>query len=212
MITRREALCRAAYMLGGALSASSVTALLAGCEVAGEMVDGSAAAVTRNLTEGQNETILILGEYLIPTTDTPGARTARVHEYVDAMLTNFYPAERRDRFLAGLERVDTYARHRFGAPFLKLLPPQQLELAEALHHAAFAATAPREAETSGDAGDLGSWSPEDVGPNAFMASLKELVVFGYYTSRVGATEELALNPMGSWRADIAYSEIGRAWA
>ena len=42
------------------------------------------------------------------------------------------------------------------------------------------------------------WDPEDVGRQAFFRTLKELVLVGYYTSEVGATQELRVNPMGTW--------------
>ena len=42
------------------------------------------------------------------------------------------------------------------------------------------------------------WDPQDSGPGAFFRTLKELVVVGYYASEMGATQELRMNPMGSW--------------
>ena len=51
-----------------------------------------------------------------------------------------------------------------------------------------------------------------VGDDAFFRTLKELVLVGYYTSEEGATQELRMHPMGSWSADVPYSDIGRAWA
>jgi gluconate 2-dehydrogenase gamma chain len=42
---------------------------------------------------------------------------------------------------------------------------------------------------------------------------KELVLLGYYNSEIGATQELRYELVpGVWRADIPFSEIGRAWA
>jgi hypothetical protein len=52
----------------------------------------------------------------------------------------------------------------------------------------------------------------DVGAGPFWRNLKELTLVGYYTSEVGATQELRVNPMGSWRADIPFSEVGRSWS
>ena len=56
------------------------------------------------------------------------------------------------------------------------------------------------------------WAPGDVGRGAFFRTLKELVLVGYYTSEVGASEELKVNPMGVWLPDIPYSQVGRSWA
>jgi hypothetical protein len=58
----------------------------------------------------------------------------------------------------------------------------------------------------------GPWHQEDTGPGSFFRTLKELVLIGYYTAELGATKELRVSPMGAWRADVSYDEIGSAWA
>lgn len=238
MITRREALRRAAYVLGGALAAPTVAGVLAGCEAAPrEAANGAATAdawVPRTLSAEQDEMVLTMGEYILPETDTPGARAARVNEYIDAMLTDFYPADRREQFLAGLDRADMYAQSRYGTRFIETAPEQQLELVEALNRAAFPPRngnrdeppdrevlmqegegreiAGNQADRSlGDGGE-DEWDPDDMGRGSFFDTLKGLVLVGYYTSEIGGTEELAANPMGPWRADIPYAEVGQTWS
>lgn len=50
-------------------------------------------------------------------------------------------------------------------------------------------------------------------PPPFFRQLKELTLAGYYTSEVGATEELQWLPApGRYDSDVPLSEIGRAWA
>lgn len=231
LLTRRAAIARVAYLLGGALSATTVAGVLAGCDrSAGSGAAGGA------LNADRRELVATLGEHILPETDTPGARAANVQDFIDAMLTDYYPEEERDRFLAGLARVDERSQRAFGVPFLEADAQQQLRLVEALNRQAFedpAATATTPAQepvlrdtdtetgrsdaeavqAASGAVDLdGDWHPEDVGRQAFFRTLKELVLVGYYTSEVGATEELRMHPYGAWRADIPYSEVGRAWA
>jgi gluconate 2-dehydrogenase gamma chain len=224
LITRRQALVRVGYLVGGALSASTVAGVLAGC--AARAVDGT-AWLPRTLSREQAETVLLMGEHILPETDTPGARTARVHEYIDAMLTDYYPADERDRFLAGLERADARARATFGRRFVDSSPGQQLELVRAMAQQAYpnsdepplppADPVLQEGKVSrGDERTLPlaapPWAPADVGRGAFFRTLKELVLVGYYTSEAGASEELRVNPMGVWLPDIPYSQVGRSWA
>jgi gluconate 2-dehydrogenase gamma chain len=232
-MTRRQALVRTAYLLGGTLSASTVAGVLAGCGSAPETA-GGAAWVPRTLSPEQSRMVLAMGEHIIPETDTPGARAARIDRFIDAMLTDYHPEPQRQHFLAGLQRADTRARRSFGESFLELPPERQLELVEALNREAFrdpsrAPQVPPEQVARPEDPLLqehdvhtgservlptvdGEWDPEDSGPGAFFRTLKELVLVGYYTSEVGATQELAVNPMGIWRADVPYSELGRAWA
>ena len=47
---------------------------------------------------------------------------------------------------------------------------------------------------------------------AFMRTLKELTVSGYYTSEIGQTIELRQVPFGVYRADVPLDELGRSWA
>ena len=236
LMTRREALARVAYLLGGALAAPTVAGVLAGC--GGEAGREGAGWVPRTLSREQSETVLAIGEIILPETDTPGARAARVDRFIDAMLSDYYTEADRRRFLAGLERVESRARDAFGARFGALPAERQLQLVEALNRQAFAepdrpGSAPSEQAAAAAAAPAdpvvvendvqtgqeralptagGAWHAEDTGPGSFFRTLKELVLVGYYTSEAGATKELRVDPMGSWRADIPYAEVGSAWA
>jgi hypothetical protein len=50
-----------------------------------------------------------------------------------------------------------------------------------------------------------------VGPESFFRMMKELAVVGYYTSEVGQTQELRVNPMRPYR-DIPYTAGMPTWA
>ena len=236
LMTRREALARVAYLMGGALAAPTIAGVLAGCGAAAD-ADGAGWA-PRTLSPAQREAVLIMGEIILPATNTPGARATRVDRFVDAMLSDYYTDADRRRFLAGLERVDSRARAAFGARLEALPAERQLALVQALNRQAFAeprasGAAPSEQAAAAAAAPAkpvvvendvqtgqeralptvgGPWHPEDTGPGSFFRTLKELVVVGYYTSELGATKELRVDPMGSWRADIPYREVGSAWA
>lgn len=232
-IDRREALRRAAVLLGGAISAPTLAGVLAGCERPARTAAGWKPTT---LTEAQAEMVATIGEHILPETDTPGARAARVQEFIDVMLSDYYPKEERDRFVTGLQRAEARGQRAFGKPFLELSSDQQLQLVKALNRQAFNDPAARQTspsqepvlqETEVETGRSDEddtrpasgavmldekWDPEDVGREAFFRILKELVVVGYYTSEVGATQELRMNPMGSWRGDVPYSNSSQAWA
>jgi gluconate 2-dehydrogenase gamma chain len=232
LITRRAAIARVAYLLGGVVSAPTIAGVLAGCERRAP----EAAAAARALDPTQKELVAAMADHILPRTDTPGARDAGVPDFIDVMMAEYYPAAERARFLAGLTRVDQRAQKAFGGPFLKAMPAQQLELVRALNKQAFddpaaARTTPaqepvtRETGTETGRGDAEGtqaasgavtldrdWDPEDVGGQSFFRTLKELVLVGYYTSEPGATRELRMNPMGAWHADIPYGPNGRALA
>src|SRR5881409_2118878 len=188
VIDRREALRRVTLLLGGALSASTVAGVLAGCE-ARRTPDG--AWTPRALSSEQVELVAAVAEHILPETDTPGARAALVHRFIDAMLAESYPAEERQRFLTGLGDMDARAQRSCGRAFLRCATQEQRAVLDQLDHEAFAATASppdRLPETPGSR----PGSDTDPGRKSgvpFFRTMKELTLVGYYTSEAGATRE-----------------------
>ena len=173
---RREALERITWLVAGAGTVSALGPVLVGC--------GSRQEHGQTLTGDRLERCAVIAEHLIPETDTPGARSAGVHWYIDAMLTDFYEPDVTSRFLEGLEDVEERSHRAHGAAFVSLASARQVSILTAL-----------EAEDE-----------------PFFATMKSLTLTGYYTSEAGATQELHLPPYGAYLADIPFEAVGRAWA
>jgi hypothetical protein len=75
----------------------------------------------------QIETVAVLAELIIPRTDTPGARDARVHQHLDRVLS-VSPEEARVKFLEGLWWLDGYCLHSAAKPFIEVSPAEQMEI------------------------------------------------------------------------------------
>ena len=121
----------------------------------------------------QTETVATIAELIIPATDTPGARAARVQEFIDFALAEWFEPAERDRFLAGLADVDSRTRAQYGTDFLGCTPPQQVATLTALE----------------EAGGRERGGNEHGKPD-FFHMMKQLTLVGYYTSEIGATQEL----------------------
>lgn len=242
-VTRREALRRVAWLLGGAVSAPTVAGVLAGC---GRQAADAAASAGPALSPEQRELVAAIAERILPATDTPGARDAGVPEFIDRMLGEYYPARERERFLAGLAHVDERAVRMHGSPFLETTPEQQLAVLTELDREAFGPPPPRDSASGADGADAGAdgadagaergaagtaparsefdtpsgewiWGEEKLARDdtavPFMRKMKELTLVGYYTSEIGATQELRHEPVpGRYDGCVPFSEIGRAWA
>ena len=181
-IDRREALRRAALLLGGVLSAPTIAGVLAGCE--SRRADANTSA-RRALTSDQRELVATMAEHILPETDTPGARAAGVHDFIDTMLSEYYPAKEKQLFIAGLADVDARSMRGAGQPFVRASATQQHELLEAL----------------------------DADPTPFFRMLKELTIVGYYTSQLGATQELKyVRVPGRFEGCVSFSTVGRTWS
>jgi hypothetical protein len=121
----------------------------------------------------QNALVTALAELIIPQTDTPGATAAQVNRFVDFMLAEWFEAEDREEFLRDLDALDTSSSNTFGAPFLTLDAEQQAAVLRRLDEEV---TALREAGRPTQ--------------DRFFSRMKWLTLYGYYSSQVGATEEL----------------------
>ena len=233
-IDRREALRRTAALLGGALSAPAIAGVLAGCEArgGGKGTNGGDWA-PRALSADQGELVATIAEHIIPETDTPGARAAGVHRFIDTMLAEYYPAAERERFLAGLADVDARARRAHGQRFLRCETGEQRKVLDQLDAETFAAPGQQQpprpdpskqterGESATPPGDLrpdttrrAAPAPASApAPAPFFRTMKELTLLGYYTSELGATKELRHAPVpGRYEGCVPLAQVGRAWA
>jgi hypothetical protein len=129
-----------------------------------------AAWKPRVLDGHQNETVTVVSELIIPQTDTPGAKAARVNEFIDQVLSDA-PAAERDTFLRGLGWLDARARELHGRDFASTTPEQQTALLSTL-------SAP---------GDKAG--PDALG-REFFEAIKGMTIAGYYTTEIGLRQEL----------------------
>jgi hypothetical protein len=81
----------------------------------------------RFLNEHQNETLIRLGDLIIPETDTGGASAALVNRFIDLLLSA-ETRETQQSFLNSLSFLDGESRLRYGSAFIHLEEPEQLEL------------------------------------------------------------------------------------
>ena len=140
----------------------------------------------RTLNPHQNATVILMSEIIIPETDTPGAKGARVNEFIDVILTEWATEDDRNHFLDGLASVDKQSNELYGKDFVDASPAQQLALLRALDEAV-GMLAGRPARHSNTVPD---WDTQLRGN--FFTVFKGITLHGYYTSEVGFSRELGL--------------------
>ena len=138
--------------------------------------DLAASTALRTLNAHQNATVTTMSELIIPATDTPGAKAARVNEFIDLILTEWYDDEERVNFLTALAEVDGNSQKLFGKDFVSSTTEQQMQILTELDN---------EMVRSQKA-----VPPENSPEEKFFASLKQLTLVGYYTSQIGFEQEL----------------------
>ena len=135
----------------------------------------------RTLNPHQDATVTTMAELIIPATDTPGAKGAKVNEFIDLLLTEWFEPSETKEFLGGLSDVDARSKVKFSAVFVECNPAQQTELLKELDAAAMQFSASQKQTMQAHAGPP---------PMNFFYQMKKLTLAGYYTSEIGFSQEL----------------------
>lgn len=137
-------------------------------------------AVLRTLNPHQNATVTTIAEIIIPQTDTPGAKAARVNEFIDLILTEWYDDEEKSLFLTGLTETDASARALSGKDFVDCGEKLQTEILRGLDDDVAVARS-----------EIRRGSSRRLPPERnFFFMMKQLTLIGYYTSQIGFEQEL----------------------
>lgn len=142
----------------------------------------------RTLDSHSNDTVIAMVDQIIPATDTPGAKAARVNEFIDVILTEWASDAERRNFLNGLADVDKQSNTLFSRDFAAASPQQQLTLLRSLDEAAAVARSVRkEYPPFWEAEGRDTQMQDD-----FFTVFKRMTLHGYYTSEIGFSQELQL--------------------
>ncbi|HEV2491814.1 MAG TPA: gluconate 2-dehydrogenase subunit 3 family protein [Terriglobia bacterium] len=121
------------------------------------------------------QTVEALTEMIIPTDDQPGAKEARVADYIDFVVfsaAEFRPSLQHE-WTAGLEWLEQESQKRHRAPFRELSPADRERLMTGMSRP--------ERDPGANASDPGF---------GFYRLVKGMTVEGFYTSRVGLIDVL----------------------
>ena len=184
LLTRREAIQRAALFLGVAISPSILAGVLRAQTPA-----ATAAAKPQYLNAQQFAVAAAAAERILPRTDTPGATDVGVPAFIDLMVGEYMTTEEQRMFKNGLAELDAAGRTAHNAGFIALTPTQQDAVLKRI------AEASQKKEKS------------------FFHQLRELTLLGYFTSEQVGKNVLHYDPIpGKFQADIPLAEVGnRAW-
>lgn len=142
--------------------------------------------VLRTLNPHQNATLTLMADMIIPETDTPGAKGARVNEFIDLILTDWATDAERQKFLAGFGEVDQRSNALFSKDFIDATPPQQDALLRYLDQRLAV-----ERENLLPRRFLRNQRERDHQlDGSFFSVVKRMTLYGYYTSEIGFTQEL----------------------
>ncbi len=184
LMNRRDALKSVALLMGGTFIGS--TALLTGCSPGSQLKD-------LNFTAEDLGFLDEIGETIIPTTDTPGAKATKIGEFMQMMVKDCYDAEQQTTFITGLNSIRTDFKAETNKEFMDATAEERLAFLNGLHQKYVA-------------------SGEEKQP-VIIHMLRDLTVLGYFSSEIGATQALRfVETPGRFDPCVDYKKGDKAWA
>lgn len=211
-MNRRDALMRVATLAGATLSLPALA----------DTLEASAARRTLTgkplfFTADQDATVAELAETIIPTTNTPGAKAAKVNEIIDVILKDCYKEDDQKRFIDGLTQTNKLSQDAFGKAFVQLDPTQRIEVVKKLEaddkeQRAKMAPAKGTAKVENSQADL-QMPDAKKRYTPFFTILKDLTLTGYFTSEIGCTQALEyVKDPGRYDGCLTIKPGQKAWA
>ncbi len=196
LIHRREALKRVSALLGGAALIGG-TALWTGCRPGEEKPGAPNAATGPGFSAAEVALLDEVADTILPTTSTPGAKTAQVGAFIALMVTDTYEPADQDIFRAGIKKLNEASQAANQKDFMGASPEQRLALLKTLD---------QEQKTYQDA-------KKKDDPNHYFRMMKELSLLGYFTSEIGMNQALRyIETPGRFDPCVPYTAGEKTWA
>ncbi|HLK31031.1 MAG TPA: gluconate 2-dehydrogenase subunit 3 family protein [Puia sp.] len=190
-MNRREALSSVALLLGGTIVGADV--FLSGCKP-----DDKKFGASLNLSPDDISFLDEVGETILPTTaSSPGAKATKIGEFMKTIVNDCYEDKDQKIFLDGMQKLDAASKAKNGKSFLDSTPEQRHDLLVGLDKEQKDYTSKKK--------------PED--PAHYFRLMKELTLWGYFSSEIGATKALRYVAVpGKYEGCIDYKKGDKAWA
>ena len=184
---RRKALSTVSAIAGGAFVVPQI--VLSGCDPGPYKFE--------LFNWGDTELLNDIAETIIPSTSgVPGAKAANVGEFVQLYISDCYNAKERKAFLKGFEEFKISIQAEYNDEFMSLTHEVKIRVIESLEKES------KEYNNQILDGEV----------SHFYSMLKSTILFGYFTSEIGATQALRYVPIpGHQTGEIPYNGE-RAWA
>jgi hypothetical protein len=190
-MNRREALSSVALLLGGTIIGAEM--FLSGCTNA----DKNIGTAGLNFSPEDISFLDEVGDTIIPATDTPGAKDAKIGDFMHTIVRDCYDEKQQKIFVDGMGSLNQSSKQKNGKYFLESSPAERKALLIDLDKEQMAYTTKKK--------------PED--PPHYFRMLKELTIWGYFTSEPGATKALRYIAVpGRYEGCIPYKKGDKAWA
>lgn len=188
-MNRREAVQHISILLGGTLVGAN--AFITGCK--SKDSDGKEVSFSESDVAYLDE----IAETILPATQTPGAKAARVGQFMTVMVNDCYEEKDRKAFRKGMDDLNKRADKEYDNNFMRITPQQRHALLVKL---------------DGEQKEYTKTKKEEDAAHYFRM-MKELTLLGYFTSEIGHRQARRYEETpGRYEACIPYTKGEKAWA
>lgn len=220
-MNRRQAVQRVALLLGGTVAGAELF-LQTGCKT-GTKEKTAEEVVKSFFSPDQVNFLDEVAETIIPRTNTPGAKDAKVGEFMNVMVRDCYTPDDQQTFKEGIEKIDKLSKEKYNKGFMEIQPAQRTELLTALDKEQREyedARKKKEAlareqvkKNTQTAANTQPKQEEKKDPKHYFRMMRELTLLGFFTSEPGATKVLRYAAVpGKYEPCIPYKQGDKAWA
>lgn len=203
---RRTALKNITLTFGYAVATPTVLSVLQSCK------SNVATWTPMFFSPSQGYMITQLADIILPTTDIAGALDVNVPEFMDKMLHDIAPVDKRDNIKEGASAFEKEFQNVYKKDVLKgskteyeKLLKKYFDISEAEKNTVF------KMQNTGE-----NITEEELNTYLiykFLLATREYTLFGYYTSELVGETILSYDPVpGSWEACIPVVDVGNAWS
>ena len=184
---RREAVQYISLLLGGTLVGGN--AFLTGCK----------SDTGKQMSFSADDFIYLdeISNTILPDTSTPGARAAKVGQFMTVMINDCYEEKDQKIFHDGMDKINDLSKKTFDNSFMKINDQQRHELLVKLDMEQKEYMKNKKKEES----------------SHYFRMMKELTLLGYFTSEIGSTKARRyVETPGKFDACIPYKKGDKAFA
>ena len=202
---RRELLRMIAVLTGGAVVGAE--AFLTGCK-------NPETKTSLTFSEDDIPYLDEIAETILPKTSTPGAKDAKVGQFMTVIVNDCYDESDQKIFHEGMKQLNDACDKKYGHTFMKATPQERHDLLVSLDKESkehqdkrkeFMDEQDKKEKQAQENGDKNF--KKDKMPNHYFALMKQLTLWGYFTSKEGMTQALRYEPVpGRYEGCIDYKK------
>ena len=214
---RREAVQYISLLVGGTIVGG--TAFLSGCK--------SKTGVSMIFSDADISLLNEIADTILPATKTPGAKAAKVGQFMTVMVNDCYEAPDQKIFHEGLVKIDEASKNKNGKSFMESTPQQRHDLLVDLDNKIkddnskikkyISSLTPDQRTQMKIQQDFTGSDPlaskRRENADYYFQMMKQLTLLGYFTSEIGCTQAMRyVERPGSYNGDLPYKKGDKAFA